>query len=373
MAKTGRAALLDKIEGTFTIEEAVVPDPGPGEVLVRQELCGVCGTDAHVYRGHMPRLRFPLVMGHEPVGIIEKLGAGVTTDFSGRPIKEGDRIYIVPGLRCGQCYFCAVLKEPCLCRHGTGYGFRPLPDHPPHFQGGFAEYIHLNHPQSRFFQINADPRRAVLLEPFTIGLHQVDRVRLRPGQTVVIQGAGAIGLCTLMAAKLAGGHKAIVIGAPASRLALAKELGADVTINIEEIPDPKERIALARAETTGRYGADAVFECTGFPQAIPEGLEMLRRGGTYCVAGHFTDVGEVALNPFRHLNHKHITLVGVWASEVGHFQQGREIMEGGHLPFERLVSHQLPLERIGDAINAIGQSYRLDGEEIRKVVIAAGA
>jgi L-iditol 2-dehydrogenase len=373
MSMTARAAILDKSEGTFTIEEATVPDPQPWEVLVKQEMCGICGTDAHVYRGHMPGTRFPLVMGHEPVGVVAKLGREVHTDFSGRPVKEGDRIYIVPGIRCGQCYFCAVLKEPNLCVRGTGYGFRPMPEQPPHFQGGYAEYIHLSHPQSRFFHINAEAQRAVLLEPFTIGLHQVDRVRLHPGQTVVVQGAGAIGLCTLLAAKLSGGHKLIVIGAPASRLALAKELGADVTINLEEVRDVKARVDLVRAETTGRYGADAVFECTGVPQAIPEGMEMLRRGGSYCVAGHFTNVGEVALNPFRHLNHKQISLVGVWASELGHFQRGREIMEGGALPFERLLSHRLPLERVGDALQALGGSYRLDGEEIRKVVIVAGA
>lgn len=369
MPKTARAAILDKIEGTFSIAEAIVPDPQPGQVVMKQEMCGICGTDAHVYRGHSHSARFPLVMGHEPVGIIEKLGQGVTTDFSGRPVREGDRIYVVPGIRCGNCYFCAVLKEPSLCVKATGYGFRPFPDQEPHFQGGFAEYMYLSHPQSRFFQINADPERAVLLEPFTIGLHQVDRVRLRAGYTVVVQGAGAIGLCTLIAAKLTGGHKVIVIGAPASRLVLARELGADVTINLEEVQSAEERIELVKAETTGHYGADVVFECTGFPLAIPEGLEMLRRGGTYCVAGHFTNVGEIPLNPFRHFNHKHITLVGVWASEVGHFYQGREIIEKGEIPFEKMVSHQLPLERVADGIKAIGQSYRLDGEEIRKVVI----
>ena len=110
----------------------------------------------------------------------------------------------------------------------------------------------------------------------------------------------------MIAAKETGAFKTIVIGAPESRLELAKEFGADVTINIEEIPDAEERIELVKKETPGGYGADVVFECAGVPTAIPEGLDMVRRGGTYVVAGHFTDVGEVSINPFTHLNNNSI-------------------------------------------------------------------
>lgn len=176
---------------------------------------------------------------------------------------------------------------------------------------------------------------------------------------------------TLAAAKEAGALRTIVVGAPRTRLELAKEYGADVALDIEEITDPGERVRLVRAETPGGYGADAVFECAGVPAAIPEGLEMLRRGGTFVEAGHYTDHGEVAINPFRHLVHKQVTLVGAWGADVPHFVMGRGLIESGAYPFADLVSHVLPLDRVADGVAAIGTTYRLDGEEIRKVAIAA--
>jgi threonine dehydrogenase-like Zn-dependent dehydrogenase len=371
MARIGHAAILDKEKGRFIVGEAPVPDPGPGEVLVRQAMCGVCGTDVHIYHGHFPRTRFPLVLGHEIVGHIERLGQGVTADAMGETVREGDLIGIIPGVQCGVCYFCAVIREPGLCTNGRAYGFRPHGDQHPHFQGGFSEYILMNVPRSQFLKVHTPPEIAVLLEPFTIGLHFADRANLRIGATVVIQGAGAIGLFSLAAAREAGAHKTIVVGAPASRLELARAFGADVTVNIEEVADPQERIALVKAETPGGYGADAVFECTGVPASIPEGIEMLRRGGTYVEGGHFTNAGDVTMNPFSHFVARHITLVGVWGSSIAHFVRGLPILESGRYPFEQMVSHRLPLDRVTDAFTTLSTNYRLGGEEVRKIAIVA--
>jgi len=365
----GKIALLDKPFGKFTIEELEIPEPGKGEILVKQVMCGVCGTDVHMYQGHLPGVRYPIVLGHEPIGTIEKLGEEVEADHSGRPVGEGDLIYVIPGLNCRKCYFCSVLREPTICLNGTGYGFNPFPDNPRSFSGGYADYIHMNHPWSTFVKMEARPEAAVLLEPLTVGIHAVDRARLRPGDTVAIQGCGAIGTSALIAAKEGGAFKVVVVGAPESRLRFARELGADVTINIEEIRDPEERARLVREESTGGYGVDAVFECTGVPAAVPEGIDMLRKGGTYAVVGHFTDAGATSLNPFADFNNKHITLVGVWGGDVAHFVRGRPIIESGKYPFERFVSHKLPLERCGDAMEAIMGNYRLDGKEADKLVI----
>ena len=240
---------------------------------------------------------------------------------------------------------------------------------PPHFQGGYAEYVYVNHPASTFLKMQVKPEIAVLLEPFTVGIHGVDKAKLSVGDTAVIQGCGAIGLFNLVAAKETGAHKTIVIGAPESRLELAKEFGADLTINIEEVTDPKERIEMVKSETALDYGADVVFECTGFPNAVPEGIEMVRRGGTYVVAGHFTDVGDVPLNPFRHFTNKQINLVGIWGDDTGHFVRGRPIIESGKYPFEKIISHKLPLERVKDALDALSTNYRLDGDEVGKIAI----
>ncbi|MBT5874905.1 MAG: alcohol dehydrogenase catalytic domain-containing protein [Candidatus Latescibacteria bacterium] len=371
MARSGRSAILDRAKGTFTIEQETVPQPGPDELLIKQSMCGLCGTDVHIFHGHFPQTRFPLVLGHEIVGRIEKLGEDVLTDTMGTKIEEGDMIGIVPGMPCGSCYFCAVQKEPGLCTRGAAWGFRPFTDQAPHFQGGFSQYVLLNHPRNVFLKVNSPPEISVLLEPFTIGIHFADRANIQIGSTVVIQGAGAIGIFSLAAALEAGAHKTIVIGAPASRLALAKEFGADVTINIEEMTDPKQRIEAVLAETPGGYGADAVFECTGVPQSIPEGIDMLRRGGTYVEGGHFTNAGDVTMNPFRHFVMKNINLVGVWGRSLSHFVRGLPILESGRYPFDKMVSHQVPLERLGDAVNTLSTDYRFDGEEVRKIAITA--
>lgn len=373
MSEVGRSAVLYEPEGKFVVEEAPLPDVNAGEVLVKQELCGICGTCVHSWQGRFPGLKFPVVMGHEPIGIIHKLGKEVKTDFTGEPVEEGDRIYIVPGLPCGKCYFCAVLREPTLCLNGRAYGFRPFPDQPPHFSGGYAEYIYLNHPRTTFVKMHTPPEIAVLLEPLTIGFHQVDRVRLHAGDVAVIQGSGAIGLFALIASRETGAHKTIVVGAPESRLELAREFGADVAINIEKVTDPKERIEMVRAETTGGYGADVVFECTGFPKAVPEGIEMLRRGGSYVVAGHFTDMGDIQMNPFKHFTNKQVNLVGVWGGSISHFVRARPVLESNLYPFEKLVSHQLPLSRVTDGMQALSTNYRLDGKEARKIAISGAS
>jgi L-iditol 2-dehydrogenase len=275
-------------------------------------------------------------------------------------------------MSCRRCVFCAVYGQPTLCLSRRGYGFRPRRDEAPHFQGGFADYLNLR-AGSTFFRIDATPEAAVLLEPLSIGVHQVSRIDLQLGSTVVIQGAGAIGLLTLAAAKQAGATRTIVVGAPRTRLDLARAFGADVTIDLEAVPDAADRIAAARAETPGGFGADVVFECAGVPSAIVEGIEMMRRGGTFVEAGHYTDHGDIALNPFRHIVNKQGTLVGVWGADVPHFVGARAMIEAGAFPFAELVSHTLPLERVGEGIGAIGTSYRLDGQEIRKIVVAAEA
>jgi len=370
--KTGRIALLDKPLGKFTVEELPVPEPRRGELLVRQVMCGVCGTDVHVYQGHLPGVKYPIVLGHEPVGTVEKLGEGVETDYTGRPVEEGDLIYVLPGLRCRKCYFCAVLMEPTLCLDSKGYGFNPFPEEPRSFHGGYADYLYVNHPRSMFLKMEAKPEAAVLLEPLSVGMHTADRIQLRAGSTVVIQGAGAIGISALVIAKLTGALKAIVVGAPESRLRMAEEFGADMTIDIEKVKDPKERIDMVKGETMGGYGADAVIECTGVPVAVPEGIKMLRRNGTYAVVGHYTDTGATSLNPFTDFCNKQITLVGVWGADITHFVRGRPIIESGRHPFEKFVSHKLPLERCEDAMKALMGGYRLDGREVKKIVVAGG-
>ena len=365
---TGRIAVLTEPGGRFIIEEHPLPEPAPGTVLLKVELAGICGTDAHIYRGHGDPSLFPLVLGHENVGRIVALGEGVERDFMGNPIRVGDRIAVKPGVSCNSCYMCLVLKSPTRCPDKRGaYGFRP-PNTSP-FNGGFAEYLYLDIPGTFFFRTDASAERAVLLEPLTIAVHSVDRSGIRLGDTVAIQGSGPIGLLTLFCARMAGAVKAIVVGGPAGRLELARKLGADYTIDIEEVTDPAERIKLVRSQTRGGQGADVVFECAGVPAAVPEGIGMMRDSGTFVEAGNFTDAGSTSLNPNRDMVVKNLNLVAPFGSSVEHFARALPILEKAEYPFEEIVSHCLPLERLSEAMEALTTSYQLDGRDAIKIAI----
>ena len=162
-----------------------------------------------------------------------------------------------------------------------------------------------------------------------------------------------------------------MIGAPSDSLAFARELGADMTIDITEVTDQVERAQMVREASSHGYGADIVIEATGVLAALPEGFGLLRRGGQYVTCGHFTNVGDVPLNPFSHFTFKHIALYGVWASAHEHFVQARTLIESGPYPFATFVSHQIPLERVAEGIAAMSGRYTIDGEPIRKVAIKA--
>ncbi|MCB0095638.1 MAG: alcohol dehydrogenase catalytic domain-containing protein, partial [Caldilineaceae bacterium] len=161
MAKTGRVVVTHG--QAFEVREYNVPDPAPGSILLRQELGGICGTDLHNWQ---KGIETPTLMGHENVGIIEALGAGVKTDYLGNPIQEGDRLVFHP-------------------RNGSmAYGFRG-PDEP--FSGGFADYIYLNDPQSCYIKSVKPAKVGVLAEPFTVGVHAVMRAGVQLGDTVIVQ------------------------------------------------------------------------------------------------------------------------------------------------------------------------------------------
>ena len=224
MDRTGKTAVLEKPDGRFVVREAPVPEPEAGQILVRQELCGVCGTDMHVYHGHLPGISYPAVLGHEAVGILDRIGVGVAEDYTGRPIQEGDRVAVFGGLIDKRCRYCSVLLEPSLCDAGLGCYGLGMPDAPLDFQGGYAQYIHLSKPDSVVLKMDVPAEAAVFFDPLAVGIHAVERFSNLPvGSTVVVQGAGAIGIASLVAARERGAHRVIVIGAPQSRLELALE------------------------------------------------------------------------------------------------------------------------------------------------------
>ena len=344
MSRTGRAVVT--LGKEFTIREYTVPDPAPGTLLLRQELAGICGTDLHNWQQGIDT---ETLLGHENVGIIEALGKGMTTDFLGNPIREGDRVVYHPR------------------NSGTSYGYRGA-DEP--FSGGFSDYIYLTDPVTCLIRADIAPEVGVLAEPFTVGVHAALRGNVKIGDTVIVQGAGAIGLMCMIAAKLSGAARLVVIGGPAGRLALAKKLGAHIVVDINAVPDPAERKELILHHTPGQAGADVVFEAAGFLPAFPEGLELVKQDGTFVEVGHFVDVGTIAVNPNQHFLRPNLRLEGVWGSRYHHFVRALAVMESGEIDFGAMISHILPLERVRDAFDALDGAYELDGKTAFKIAVS---
>jgi L-iditol 2-dehydrogenase len=333
----------------FEVREYAVPDPAPGTILLRQELAGICGTDLHNWQNGFAE---PTFLGHENVGVVEALGSGVTEDSVGNPVSVGDRIVFHP-------------RRP----GGFSYGFQPdRPDLPP-FSGGFGDYIYLTENTACFLKTSADAATAVLAEPFTVAVHAVLRGNVQLGDTVIVQGSGAIGLLTAAAARLAGAAKVIVVGGPPRRLELAQRLGADVTIDIGSVPDLAERKEAVLSHTPRGAGADMVFECTGFLSAVPEGLEYIRQDGVFIEVGHFVDTGEVSLSPHRHLLRRNLRLEGVWGHQPAHFIRALPLLERSDFPYAEMVSHILPLTDAQRGFDALNGSYQLDGDTVIKIAL----
>lgn len=343
MTRAGRAVVT--LGQAFSIREYDVPDPVPGEVLLRQELAGICGTDLHNWQQGITPETF---MGHENVGIVEALGKGVTSDYLGNPLKEGDRVVFHPR------------------NSGMAYGFRGAAEP---FSGGFADYIRLSDPESCFIKTESPPEVGVLAEPFTVGVHAALRGQVKIGDTVIVQGAGAIGLMCMIAARLSGAARLIVIGGPPARLELAQKLGAHLTVDIGEMPDPAARKELVLSHTPGNAGADVVFEAAGFLPAFPEGLELVKQDGVFVEAGHFVDVGTIAVNPNLHFLRPNLRLEGIWGSRHDHFVRAVAVMESSDIDFGAMVSHILPLERLQDGFKALDGTYELDGRTVFKIAV----
>ena len=320
-----------------TIRVATFDGPGSGPVirsvaypqvpckaaLIQIGACGVCGTDLHILKGHWPRpLPWPFTLGHELAGVVVEKGSELKTDFMGQPLSVGSKVMLPPLMPCGKCYYCVHYPETankCLTPvyYGRYLGF----EKPPHLWGGWAEMVYVDLeelPGTKIYKLPDDMplRIATLSEPLTScirALHRAVRVGgFRNGDTVVIQGSGPIGVLAVAAALEMGAGRVIVIGAPEEpRLALCRRFGAESTVCLDDHPTSEARIDAVR-QIVGGFGADLVMDCAGHPTAGPEGIEMLRDGGTYVEMGQFTDAGSIDTNWHRFCT-KDINLLGSWA------------------------------------------------------------
>jgi threonine dehydrogenase-like Zn-dependent dehydrogenase len=350
MAEPVRARVLVKPR-TLEAREFARPQIGADDALLRIEACGICGSDYEQYEGAQPvhedYTPYPVIPGHEPLGIIEEIGARARARWG---VGEGDRVAVRSGYGCGRCEACARWEpRTCPTRGGT-YGYTDV-GKPPHLWGGYAERMYLS-PYSVVKKM--DPRIpagvAVMFNPLAAGLSWAASIpRTAPGDRVVVLGAGQRGLCSVIAARAAGARQVVItgLGRDAAKLALARELGADATVDAET-EDVVERVR----EVTGG-GAEVVVDTTPYaPQSLNHAIAIAVRKGRIVVAGL------KGLRPARELPvddviYKELTIRGVLSMPVDETFRAIDLIESGRYPFGKMHSLSLPLEQAEDAIHAL--------------------
>jgi 2-desacetyl-2-hydroxyethyl bacteriochlorophyllide A dehydrogenase len=309
------------------LAEVERPALGHNQVLVRVTHSGVCGTDLHIYEGAIP-VRHPLIMGHEMIG--EVVDGGDAT------LHRGARVIVDPALYCGMCLNCRA-GQTNLCPNGSLVGRDS--------DGGFADYLVV--PRSHVYPLpdSIDSNVAPLIQVATTCMHGHHRIKIFPGQSVVVVGLGVAGQIHVQLAKAWGAHPVIGITRSAYKRSLAQELGADVTLS-----SGPEAVRGVR-EATGGHGADFVIECTGVPSALADSINMARLGGTLLLFG-ITSATQATL-PFYQLYYKELNIVNTRAAKGVDYPPTIDLVARGALKLKPLVTHVIPLLDLEKAIGML--------------------
>ena len=344
------AAVMPAPHQPVEIREFVAPDLPPGAALLRTERSEVCGTDVHLWHGRLSGVPYPIIPGHVSAGVLQEI-RGPLRGLDGAPLREGDRVAFFDVHRtCGRCRACTVHRTPTRCVSRRVYGITDSAD--DGLYGGWSQAIYLE-PGVGLARL---PDR-VSFDDYIGGgcglltaVHILERAALRPGDTVLVQGTGAVGLSAVALARVGGASTIIAIGAPAPRLELARRMGADHVIDVTQT-GREQRLELVRGLTHGE-GADVVLEAAGAADAFPEGLDLARDGGRYVVAGHYTDAGPTTINAHHQINRKHLEIRGCWGSEAGHFVRALMLLEryAADIPWREVGGRTYPLNRLNEAL-----------------------
>jgi 2-desacetyl-2-hydroxyethyl bacteriochlorophyllide A dehydrogenase len=315
-------------EGKLETTTLPDPEPAPGEVIVRVSACGVCGTDVHIFAGHLTEgVVPPVVLGHEITGQIVAVGAGVTQ------WREGRHVAVDPVVACGRCEFCQI-GQPNLCPTQTVIGYSR--------NGGFAQYVAV--PASHIVPIRDDlsPRAGLLIETLACVLNGYDRLGFRAGATALIIGAGTVGLLWNQVLKSSPSSLLMQSEPVAFRRRKARELGADVVI------DPAAENVTERVRALLPDGVDFIIDASGDPRAIEEGIALVRKAGTFLIFGITPKEAEIRINPHEAYQRE----LRIIASKMPprKLNAAARLIESGKIDYEAIVTGTEPLESLGDAI-----------------------
>ena len=335
MAKKMKAAVLYGQEDVRT-EEIDIPTITDDEVLVKVKVALTCGTDAKVYLrgGHPKMIKPPAVFGHEWAGEVVETGAKVKDFPPGTPVVAANSV------PCFQCFYCQR-KELSLCENLL------------FLNGAYAEYIKVPAPivKTNLFQIplGISFREAALLEPLSCALHGLERIKVSRGEEVVISGGGPIGLLFLLLCKYKGAKVTVGDKMP-ERLEIARQLGADVVLNAEVLGD--NYLAEIRKINNSGEGADLAIEAVGNPRVWELSLDMVRKGGRVLLFGGCRP-GTTFEVDTKLLHYSELTLKGVFHHTPHYVKKAFELITGRALNLAPLITHQLPLSRLPEALHMI--------------------
>jgi threonine dehydrogenase-like Zn-dependent dehydrogenase len=364
---TGRAAVLVGPGKGYQIQEFEVPEPEPGGIVVKVSMGGICGSDLHIWRGDSPLFAAMAgnVAGHEMTGRVYALGRDIKTDSLGRPLKEGDRIAYAYFYPCNRCYQCNK-GEFATCPNKL----LTMGPSISKFSGAYGEYYYLK-PGGWVFKV-PDEVTDEMATPVNCALSQVtyglQKAGMRYGDTIAIQGAGGLGLNAIAVAKEMGADAVIAIDGVPSRLELAKRFGADEVIDINQL-DSAQRVARVKALTQGR-GADIVVEVVGVPAVVPEGLQMLRDGGTYLEIGNISFGQTTTIDPSQLVwGSKRIQGVIMYDPWVIPEALDFLVRTRGKYPHGDVVSHKFTLDQIDEAFQSSEWMREGDQTKVNRGVI----
>jgi L-iditol 2-dehydrogenase len=344
------AAVMPAPRRPLELREYAAPDLPPGGALLRTAFSEVCGTDVHLWHGRLAGVPYPIIPGHVSAGVLDRV-RGPLAGIDGERLDEGDRVVFFDVHRaCGRCRACTVQRTPTRCPSRRVYGITDSAEEG--LFGGWAEAIYL------------EPGVAMARLPDGVGfedyigggcglitaVHAVERAGVKPGDTVLVQGTGAVGLSIVALARIAGATDVLAIGAPVDRLALAAAMGAGRTFDLAAT-DAAARRELVLERTAGQ-GADIVIEAAGSARAVEEGLTLVRDGGVYVIAGHYTNAGPSTINAHEHINRKHLEIRGCWGSEPRHFLLALRLLErhAARVPWRDIGARTYGLEGLDDAL-----------------------
>ncbi|NEU31380.1 zinc-binding dehydrogenase [bacterium LRH843] len=334
---------------SLVFEEYDLPEVEAGAILARVVRTNVCGSELHIWEGHHP-FKKSGVLGHEMVGVVETIGQEVKTDYAGNPIKIGDRITSAYFITCRKCVYCQK-NQMHLCENAFKF-WSKMPEEAPHFHGTFGTHYYI-HPDQFFYKVPDNVPDSVAASA-NCALSQVyfgiEKANLRYGESVVIQGAGGLGLNAAVVAKEFGAT-VIVIDGLSSRLEKAKTFGADYVIDMN-VFDTVEKRSNAVLELTDGKGANIGLELTGVPAAFSEGIHLLRKGGRYVSIGNVSPGLTTPFDPGL-LTRKSIQIIPVMQYDPWYLQKALQFLSKNNekYPFSELLDKHFDLEEIETALD----------------------